>query len=512
MSVASGKSEYKKQFYFVSIARQRFIEDTSILSFNSLMQIIKEGLEHGISIDFTDIFSHESLLPISKIELVSERNDGSICIKFTTIRRQKNPDLVFLSIKFIESANLFVAMQYSHGVLFSTATLKKAFEYILSDYCTAKCDAISYMISFSSIVQSRVNQDILSAIDMLSSYVEVDLNGYKQLKILTESEDSSAKPKLIGARYSENVYDHFTIRIQTLKSNEKKLAEIYQKLSQLVPRETVVFDRLNLPQAIVCEMISAALSHQMNWDFLRNAILLKTFENPHWIEAINLSQIKTREVSELFLKYEKQERVRAEDRAEVLRTLGTAFVELKRGFIDIYFDENDKPQSASDITAQLSTCSVFTEDPVEKKLQLLLQKISIYKGFEPVGNICKPTIDYHLVRGFLRREFLVPRTAYGREIISSDSIRKEQTMGAIRKHCADLITTISSLTGQSIATINNIEWWIGRTICEDENPLCKLETHNADWLRGCFVECPFRSFCRLDSATISAPNYSGNSY
>ena len=151
-------------------------------------------------------------------------------------------------------------------------------------------------------------------------------------------------------------------------------------------------------------------------------------------------------------------------------------------------------------------------------MQLLFQSLSDYTGFEKLSLYYKATIDYHLIRCFLRRGIIRPVTQYAKEFIfNMDIERREHTIGALRNVCADAINTLCWITSLDIKTVNRIEWWVGRTICAEGKPDCLLKSNNASWLKANFSKCPYYDHCYAikynnDFLDINEPTYKGNSY
>lgn len=292
---------------------------------------------------------------------------------------------------------------------------------------------------------------------------------------------------------------------------------LYPNLKNIVPSETILFDYADINTLIACETVCAAICHQMNWDFLRNAIFKKAKALPRYLSAESLSNISNRDVSELLEGYGKPERIRSSERADILRNIGRLATQ-HGSFANLFFDENRKLLTEAQIRANLLESTVFSQDPEEKKLQLLLQKLSNYSPLAELQHYCKPAIDYHLIRCFLRRGLLYPKNKLGTDFISeSGTRRKEQTVGALRQLCATLIFEISNYTNLSINDINQIEWHIGRSICKEGLPDCCLAGEDAKWLLGSYDRCPFYTTCCAvnyspELLQIEEPKYMGNSY
>lgn len=97
------------------------------------------------------------------------------------------------------------------------------------------------------------------------------------------------------------------------------------------------------------------------------------------------------------------------------------------------------------------------------------------------------------------------------------TVRKESTVAALRELCAILIQRISIYTDLSINIVNQIEWYIGRSVCTEDMPDCHLKRADSEWIRLAFDKCPFYSNCcaiRYKPALLSIkePLYRGTSY
>jgi len=293
---------------------------------------------------------------------------------------------------------------------------------------------------------------------------------------------------------------------------------IYPSIASILPKEAVSFSELSFENSIACEVVCAAICHQINWDFLRRTILAKTMRDECWMAGERLGNISEEDVDELFMNYKKPERIRAKERCEILHEVGKLICNVgnyQRLFLDK--DENLLPIEL--IRNRLLDCTVFSKDPKEKKLQLLLQKLSNYDRLRKLSAYCKPAIDYHLIRCYLRRGLLRPKTTYAEEYLKdSTTERKETTVGALRHLCSKLLEDIAWYTELDIRTVNSIEWNIGRAVCTQDNPDCFLETDDTIWLKEKYVRCPFYKNCMARQNEengllhINEPEYKGTSY
>lgn len=293
--------------------------------------------------------------------------------------------------------------------------------------------------------------------------------------------------------------------------------EIYNKIRKVVPNETVTFENLTLNQALICELICSALCHQINWEFLRNVIWHKSLNNPNWLTAEYLSTIDINETYKILRDYSKPDRLHIYDRTRILNDIGNTYVNLPNGINSVFFDSYGLPNKFETIYYFLNQTRTFSNDPMKKKLYLLISKISNYSDFHFLGDKCKPTIDYHIIRSFIRRGFIFPKNKLSMMYIHSNSIKKESTVAAVRKHCSNMVYQICAVSQLNINEINLIEWWIGRSVCKEHSPDCLLLNNDSKWLKPLFNKCPFYDYCEYISDSKSSFDdvdikYLGTSY
>lgn len=520
MSRLKKEDTFNAENFLMHVARQRRTENTTVFFPSVMILELRSVFQKNVGKTYNENINFGTVrFPVSKFVNFVDYDDDIFWIQINT-RQNNDKNPVYLAMMFLKQKNAFLVVQGSKGRLLSLQFLELFLNYMFYDTHVESGAEYAYYIKLKKYNRSNSSDEEEQNQLRLHNIIKNQItSGYEQISLFqTDERKISNDISFEKPQFSEDVYHDFEIDRNLIEYYSVTLETMYRTLAAIVPKEAVQFTELPIEQAIVCEMICAAICHQMNWDFLRERIYKKTLLQPKWIEAINLSTIQTKEMENLLEGYAKTERIRAEERAGLLRILGTTYVSSPSGFREIFFNEGGSPLDSFDILQQLSLCSVFSSDPVEKKMQLFLQKISIYKGFEAVGNRCRPTIDYHIIRSFLRRGFLVPKTKYAREIVTTDAIRSEQTVGAIRRHCADIIVLLSEVTAESIATVNNIEWWLGRSVCVENNPLCNLGKPDTEWLLQSFSNCPFHPICgkselhKEKTQQYSAPNYKGNSY
>lgn len=293
------------------------------------------------------------------------------------------------------------------------------------------------------------------------------------------------------------------------------IGELYRKISINVPPSFSFID-FDLEKRIAGELICATICHKINWDFLRRAVYEHTIQDNSWMELVRLSKIKSKEMTAILANYSNKDRVQASNRGKILRSLGKYILTHYLDYTSLFFSNNHL-KSQEEITFFLEQFEAFGHDPQQKKLQLLFQNLTDYQEFSDMKSWLKPTIDYHLIRCFLRRGLIRPISQQGMDYIFKDSVVYESTAASIREKCSEAIDILCWITGLDIKIINRIEWWIGRSICLEGNPDCFLEHRESQWAKASFEKCPFYHSCYAIKynnkyLTIEAPNYRGNSY
>lgn len=294
--------------------------------------------------------------------------------------------------------------------------------------------------------------------------------------------------------------------------------DIYAKIVNSLPPRNSSFPNLSLENVIGCEVVCAAICHQINWDFLRNAIYEMTMQDDTWLYPKKLSKITSAKVLQLLGNYNKPERIKEKERCSLLRSLGSSLSTLGYNYWDIFFSADLAIRNSDEILNVLNLSKAFSGDPEGKKTQLLLQNLSDYEELSMLSTYRKPAIDYHIIREFLRRGLIKPINQKAYEFIFNPEVqRKEQTVAALRKVCSDVFYTLQWITSCDITTLNTIEWWIGRSVCLKECPDCELKEESSQWLKLNFEKCPFYESCHAIQAdsrflNIVEPNYQGNSY
>lgn len=292
--------------------------------------------------------------------------------------------------------------------------------------------------------------------------------------------------------------------------------DIYNLLKSILPNNYCIFNQFSLEKRIANEMVCASICHKINWDFLCHSIYKKSLQDIGWTDINRLIKIRTKDISIILSDYKSKEKIQAVNRSRILRSLSRYLILNCQDYTSIFFS-NAELKSEEKVTEFLEGCEVFGHDPQQKKLQLLFQNLSDYSEFDGLNTWLKPTVDYHLIRSFLRRGLIKPCTQQGVDYIFKEGVAYEPSVATIRSKCSEAVCFISNLTGLDIKTVNRVEWWIGRSVCTENEPDCNLLGDASDWLKKRFDKCPFYESCyarkyNKNYLRIKAPNYKGSSY
>ncbi len=137
---------------------------------------------------------------------------------------------------------------------------------------------------------------------------------------------------------SENITEAFDVTEYYLWMLDFR--SIYTKIANSLPQKNTSFLDLSLENIIGCEVVCAAICHQFNWDFLRNAVYEMTLQDETWLYPKKLSIITSTKVFQLLGNYKKPERIREKERSSLLRSLGSSLLVLGYNYWDIFFSEH----------------------------------------------------------------------------------------------------------------------------------------------------------------------------
>lgn len=269
-------------------------------------------------------------------------------------------------------------------------------------------------------------------------------------------------------------------------------AKQHHDIAHLLPKEDTDFSFLGLNVALGCEIICAAICHQINWNFLRKRILQATLNDPFIWAPNNLSRVTEQNIADILQGYEKAERIRAKERSQIIRELSKIFEENIDDFIGVFFENG---VIRPDFLQILQRAPAFSADPHQKKLQVLIHSLANFSLVPQISLYSKPAIDYHIMRLYLRRGDVSSKNTAGKKYLEEEKSRRHGTILSLRFKVSEALEDISRLNKLPINVLNSIEWWIGRSVCTKDSPDCLLQGKLGDWLKSEYSNCPFIVTC-----------------
>ncbi len=250
-------------------------------------------------------------------------------------------------------------------------------------------------------------------------------------------------------------------------------------------------------KSILFLLALSAICHQMNWDFLSGR--LKAYFSAHAVDAVALSKVTARDIIEILGDYHRPERIRAAERANLLRDLGAEIISRydndPEGLIAA---AKGHLYGSAGLMTLLDHFEAFREDPLRKKSNVLIHEVVRQKvgRFEDEAQIA-PAVDYHIMRLYLRTGRVVPVHAATLMLLQSNSAPRQRLVKLLREGVSEALSLTAFYTGMSVPEVNTFEWQIGRQICDRVHPECQEVKEAVPGTNiGPGQTCPNASFCR----------------
>lgn len=223
-------------------------------------------------------------------------------------------------------------------------------------------------------------------------------------------------------------------------------------------------------EQLVFKTLFISICHQMNWDVLQSAMagwLLPDVSG----RLGELATTSPRQIAELLRTYPKQDRVRAAERSRMLRdtAAGLALLLSAGGRLRTLLD-NPVLEGPSGFYEAIATIASYTGDPFDKKARVLahdLHREGIVVFSDPEN--LRPAIEYHLIRLYLRSGRVVPASeAVREELLGERRPARSRLVKLLRGAVDEAMRQTALYSGIDVATLNYVEWQIGRSICVEE--------------------------------------------
>lgn len=257
----------------------------------------------------------------------------------------------------------------------------------------------------------------------------------------------------------------------------------------------------------VFKTLFISICHQFNWDFLQNAMAKLLLPNPDK-RLDEIAKIRADNIARMLAAYPRPERIQPRQRAAMLRkTAAELKVLLDRGDLHAVI-RSRKLSGPSGFYDVMQSVSAFREDELEKKVRVLAH--DLYREhilpFKDPENL-RPAVEYHILRLYIRSGRVYPTDESIREqLLSPGTPARARLVKLLRRAVEEAMNLTAFYADIDVATLNYIEWQIGRAVCTAEHPKCTQmprEELAEDVAALSDLSCPYATFCR----SFTEPQY-----
>jgi hypothetical protein len=243
-----------------------------------------------------------------------------------------------------------------------------------------------------------------------------------------------------------------------------------------------------------------SICQQFNWDFLQNALAGWLLPDPEH-HLLEIAMTRSSEIESLLSSYPKPERIRGKQRAKMIRTTAQELqLLLERGIIDTLI-RKPRLEGEGGFYNVMRSVSAFAEDDLEKKVRVLAHDLHREKilVFEDPQNL-RPAVEYHILRLYIRSGRVYPTDEAVREELRGSKISsRNRLVKLLRQTVEEAMNLTAFYANSDVATLNYVEWQIGRAVCVPEFPHCAnppLDELPANVGALSPAKCVFVDFCR----------------
>jgi hypothetical protein len=223
-----------------------------------------------------------------------------------------------------------------------------------------------------------------------------------------------------------------------------------------------------------------SICHQINWDFLQSRLALHLLADGGGALLGKITNASAKDVGQWLEGYEKPERIRAVERAEILRNLGETIERELQGVPMQLFDASEGMiLGDKGFLKQLERFKAYREDPLLKKSNVLLQELTRERilRFKDESAI-QPAIDYHIMRLYLRTGRVIPIDLEIKDLFKGSPTPRPLLVKRLRETVGMALDLTAFYAGLPVSEVNFIEWQIGRAVCKTDAPGCVTQVRD----------------------------------
>lgn len=265
------------------------------------------------------------------------------------------------------------------------------------------------------------------------------------------------------------------------------------------PLTTHAWSNLSENDQLTFKIAFIAICHQFNWDFLQNRLAETLLSEPSLL-VDRITNISGSQLQNWLNDYLRPERIRARERAGLLRDVGRTLTERWGGRADNILQEARRRCAGDNGFLQaLDHFEAFRADPLRKKSHVLVHDLirEAIVSFADEDAV-EPAVDYHLIRIYLRSGRVVPTSRAVLPFLDERPRPRHRLVKLLRETVSEAVKLTALYAKLPIPDVNFIEWQLGRAICRKDVPKCDeapREELPEDVRTLVGAECPFRAFC-----------------
>lgn len=245
---------------------------------------------------------------------------------------------------------------------------------------------------------------------------------------------------------------------------------------------------------------ACAICHNMNWDFLCKTAIPQLYVITKGFNYFDVCKLDEDNFENIFKDYPKKHKIEASARLEMLRKLSKYVCESSYDIFEKILQSNIV-DGDNGLSNAINSLPVFKDDPLHKKGNLLIQ-ILLREGLVIVNdehNVA-PSIDYHVIRFFLRNGFIYFENNTIAERLSNDDAFNLEEITELRMVISECMKYIYVHANISIAKLGYIAWSVGRDYCQNDYIDCEHEK-TCPMVKSCkgYIDIAYRNLKEPES-------------
>lgn len=248
------------------------------------------------------------------------------------------------------------------------------------------------------------------------------------------------------------------------------------KLRSFIPDEIKEPWHAHTPaEQLLFKVAFISICHQFNWDFLQNRLYEKLFSSTAPLLS-TIESITANTINSWLSDYPKKERIRAAERAKLIRNVATVINKNFEGDANNFYLHLSRCSiNNKEFEETLNAFEAYQKDPLKKKTNVLSHEITTEHIFKiPDEENLEPAIDYHIIRIYLRTGRIIAKDKELFKYFTGTPNPREYIVSQVRKAVSEAVKLTAHYANLNVAQVNFIEWQLGRSTCTNETPRCEL--------------------------------------